>query len=319
MSHVFVLDVSGVLSLLFSREADTQGYKPRYGSNTQNGWQALADAGTVPAGQLPGVVGIGWLPSIDVPASENTDNGPYSNDARKRCMKLMKDNGETYADVNAAAVALGACDSFWFFREVMKLAPAPISRANYLLGVHALGGSFQSTGVFATRFDPTHHDGAAAYRHWSYVPRCQCVQYTSDNIARSVAAIAFAAVARDRLGLRDARTVVRRRTSGSTSSLLTIGPRSRCRSQWTGRHAMSRSDPGRVASASSSTALRRRRDGHRRGCSAASRHARAGAKTAARRRSSSPTARCSRPPTPSSRSATSEDSPATTSAASSTT
>jgi ABC-type branched-subunit amino acid transport system substrate-binding protein len=182
VSHVFLLDATGVLTLLFSQEAETQGYKPRYGSNTQNGWQALADAGSVPAGQLPGVVGIGWLPSIDVPATENTDNGPYSSEARRRCMKLMKDNGETYADVNAAAVALGACDSFWFFREVMKLAPPPISRANYLLGVHALGGNFQSTGVFATRFDPTHHDGAAAYRHWSYVPRCQCVSYVSGNL-----------------------------------------------------------------------------------------------------------------------------------------
>ena len=171
---------------LFATEADTQGYKPRYGSNTQNGWQALADAGTVPAGQLPGVVGIGWLPSLDVPASDNRDNGPYSNDARRRCMKLMKDNGETYADVNAAAVALGACRQLLVLPRGHEAGattdqPAP----TYLAGVHALGSAFQSTGVLATRFDPTHHDGAAFYRHWSYVPRCQCVQYTSDNIATS--------------------------------------------------------------------------------------------------------------------------------------
>lgn len=183
VDHVIVMDASGVVTLLFGRNADSQHYFPRLAANTQNGYQALADAGAYPKSEMVGAVGIGWLPALDITASENTDNGPYSNDARRRCLALMKAHGQTYSDVNAEAVVLAACNDFGFFQDAIKAAgPVPLSRANYLAGVHRLGSTWQSDGLFGTFFGPGHHDGVSVVRYWAYVADCTCMRYVSGNI-----------------------------------------------------------------------------------------------------------------------------------------
>jgi hypothetical protein len=182
VEHVFVFEANGLLTLFFMNAAESQHYFPRYGSNTQNGNQALLDAGDIQKQQLIGSMGIGWLPSLDITPSENTDDGPYSNDARRHCLALMKAHGQTYSDTNAEAVALGTCNVFSFFHDAMTAGGPTISRDGLIAGAHKLGSSWQHNVVFGTFFGPGHHDGVAAFRYWSFQDNCGCMHYTTGNI-----------------------------------------------------------------------------------------------------------------------------------------
>ena len=180
VTHVLIFESNAIATLLFANNADSQGYRPRYGVTSGNGHQVLIDAGAFPQGQLNGTVGIGWLPSIDIRPSENPDDGPYSNDARRRCIDLYKRNGVTYDNANAATVALTTCNSFNLFKLAMESAPS-LTRDGFVAAMNRLGTRFESASHFAVRFDADHHDGNAAYRHWAYTPACGCMRYTSGN------------------------------------------------------------------------------------------------------------------------------------------
>ncbi|MEY2478138.1 MAG: hypothetical protein QOG87_3453 [Actinomycetota bacterium] len=181
VTHVLVFEEDGVLSLLFGNNADSQGYRPRHGVNSQNGTQALVDSGAYPRGQLPGTVGIGWFPGIDVTPAENTDDGPYSNDTRRRCIALYKAAGVSYNNANAAAIALGTCTQFWWLREVMSKVTV-FNRDGVLAAANRIGAFESASGQFVLRIDADHHDGVGAVRHWAYQPECGCMRYTSGNI-----------------------------------------------------------------------------------------------------------------------------------------
>jgi hypothetical protein len=181
VTHVLILEAKGVITLLFGNNAESQRYYPRYGANSQTGQQALADSGAFPRSQLAGTLGIGWLPGLDITPAENTDDGPYSNDVRRRCVALYKANGVTFENTNAAAASMATCNSLWFFRDVMNKAAGP-NREAFLAVVNRLGTSFEGIGTFGTRFDPNHHAGVSAVRYWAYLPSCSCMRYTSGNI-----------------------------------------------------------------------------------------------------------------------------------------
>ena len=181
VTHTLVFEEDGVLSLLFGNNADSQGYRPRHGVNSQNGTQALVDSGAYPRGQLPGTVGVGWFPGIDVTPTENTDDGPYSSDARRRCIALYQAAGVSYSNANAAAIALGTCTQFWWLREVMSKVTV-FNRDGVLAAAHRSGPFESASGQFVLRIDADHHDGVGAVRNWAYKPECGCMRYTSGNI-----------------------------------------------------------------------------------------------------------------------------------------
>jgi hypothetical protein len=182
VTHVIILDERALITLLFIREANSQGFRPRYGLNSTNGVQVLVDGGNLNPDQLNGALGLGWYPSFDITPSQNTDNGPYSNNARRKCMTLMKAKGFTFADANAEAVALGICNSLYFFQQVMNSMSGAVNRDNFIAAVNALGTRFENAETFATRFSASQHDGIAAVRQWKWDAGCSCGKYTSGNI-----------------------------------------------------------------------------------------------------------------------------------------
>ena len=181
VTHVVIFEATASISLLFGNNAESQHYRPRYAANSQTGQQALADSGAYPKSQLNGAVGIGWLPNLDITPTENPDNGPYSSDARRRCVALYKAKGVTYSNANAEAAALSNCNSLWFLRDVANRSTV-LNRDAFLAAVNKLGAGYPSIGNFATRFDADHHDGVAAIRYWAYNSQCGCMRYTSGNI-----------------------------------------------------------------------------------------------------------------------------------------
>ena len=181
VTHVLIFESNGIATLLFANNSDSQGYRPRYGVTSGNGLQVLIDAGAYPRGQLNGSLGIGWLPGLDITPAENPDDGPFSNDARRRCIELYRKNGVNYDNANAWMVALTACNSFNLFKMGLEAAPSP-TRDGFISAMNGLGRRFESATTFAVRFDADHHDGTAAYRHWGYVPACGCMRYSGGNL-----------------------------------------------------------------------------------------------------------------------------------------
>jgi hypothetical protein len=180
--HVVLFDASGTLTLLFLNAAQAQQYFPRYGINSQNAVQLLMNGGNIQKQQLVGSQGIGWFPVMDVADQYASDSGPDSNAARRRCLDLYRRHQVTFADANAKAVALLTCNSMFFLKAAVErgtsTTPGVISRDTFLAGVNALGTSFESAMTFSTRFGPTKHDGASAYRPLAYDGSCGCVHYT---------------------------------------------------------------------------------------------------------------------------------------------
>jgi hypothetical protein len=182
VTHVIILDERALVTLLFIREANSQRYRPRYGLNTTNGAQVLVDGGNLNADQLNGALGMGWTPSFDITPSQNTDNGPYSNNARRKCMALMKAKGFTFSDANAESVALDICNQLYFLQLAGNSVSGALNRDTFIAAVNALGTRFENTGTFVNRFSARQHDGVAAVRQWKWDTSCSCGKYTSGNI-----------------------------------------------------------------------------------------------------------------------------------------
>lgn len=173
VTHVMIIEEDGLLTLLFARSAENQDYRPRYGVNSQNGGTLIA--GVAPEGQFSRAVGIGWMPAIDVRASEM----PNSPEAR-RCLAMFKREGEEPPDANVRAIMLSVCEDMRFFKASIERGLPDITYDSFRRGAESLGSSFPSfTGTGNAVIGPGHHAGVANYRHVRYDGGCTCFHYTS--------------------------------------------------------------------------------------------------------------------------------------------
>ena len=158
--------------LFFMQSAESQDYRPRYALSTTDAPTALVPL--VPAAQLQGSVGMGWMPVIDVPAAQDAPSAP----ARKTCLDLIrKKTGETFANRTIEYVALSFCDSVMFFAHVARQATA-VDQPSLRDAVARVGTSYQSPLVLRSAFGPARRDGAASSRDLAYTSSCTCFAYS---------------------------------------------------------------------------------------------------------------------------------------------
>lgn len=181
VDHVFIVDATGLITLEFLNAAHSQHYYPRYAFNTQNGPQALATPGDIPTDELNGALGIGWSPMLDLPSSADADNGPYSNEARRACLAIMRAGGFTYPDTNSESAALGICVSFQFLKDAITAGGAVIDQSSFISGADKLGWWPGAGDTFGQFFDASQHDGAAYYRYYDWNGSCGCMQYVGGS------------------------------------------------------------------------------------------------------------------------------------------
>jgi hypothetical protein len=181
VDHVLIFEYTGVLGLFFTKEAETQNYHPRYGVNSGNGPQVLIDGAGVPKEQFKGAVGFGWNPVLDLRASQNPLDGPYSSQARRHCRQLLTSKGARFPDANAEAVGNLYCNSLYLLRDALKSQGGKVSRGSFFAGLHALGSSFEPAGAFSTNFSPDQHDGGNGYYHYAYDESCGCFGYSGSQ------------------------------------------------------------------------------------------------------------------------------------------
>ena len=107
INRVLFLD-NATVAILFTIQAGTQGYAPKYGLNTSANPALLQQ--NAPASGLRGAVGVGWQPSQDVYAA---DEGPL-NPATKACADIMAQAGQGGVSRTGHWVQRMYCDELFF-------------------------------------------------------------------------------------------------------------------------------------------------------------------------------------------------------------
>ena len=177
VDHVIMFEGNGGLSLFFMNQAESQHYHPRYGVNSSSGTEVLINSGDVQKDQAIGAVGYGWIPSLDLTADRNKDDGPYSNADRRHCLAVMKAHGITYSDTNAESVGLGYCAQLYLLQRAADTTPRALNLQTFLGAIDHIGSNVPDGGGLGEFLGPGRHDGTAKYYYWKYFADCQCLHY----------------------------------------------------------------------------------------------------------------------------------------------
>lgn len=176
VTHVLPIEVNG--QVFFGKDADSQHYYPRYGVNTADGTQAENGSFLTPK-QLNGAVGLGYIPSFDLTAQMDPDNGPYSSPERRQCVAIMEAGGQTFGSTTAEGNALSYCDLFFQLKRVIEHIPTgqPISQATFIASLDTIG-QVPSAGIPAAFYGRHHLDPMTEGWRWQYFANCTCMHYT---------------------------------------------------------------------------------------------------------------------------------------------
>lgn len=179
VTHVIMLDANASLTLLFAPGAKNQRYYPRLGMNSATGAQALKDAGVIGNDQLNGAVGLGWFPSLDVPAAETKK---YATAETRRCLQVMKERtGQSFDSTNAASLALTKCDMGYFFDQVATGAGPRLNLQQVVASIEAVGGSYKPALVPASFVSSAQHDAITQGYDMRWNTACSCTRYAGQH------------------------------------------------------------------------------------------------------------------------------------------
>jgi hypothetical protein len=131
--------------LLFMQAADKQQYHPRYGLTSYHAPAAALQA-IVPASQLVGALGVGWLPVSDVdPAHSPGQVGP----GEKACRATMSRHQVSVAEAGARTVAFAECDGVALLAATVAAAHA-FDAAALRVAAGVVGPRFASALVWSS-------------------------------------------------------------------------------------------------------------------------------------------------------------------------
>lgn len=157
-------------NLFFFQTANSQGYRPRYVIQDTINTPALL-AKNVPASQLHGSMGAGYLPLYEV--DDPSDPSPEAT----RCKAMMRAAGEDTSEPIALAFMLHACDAV-FFLEKAVTAGGAASAVGLRAGAARLGAS-PSHLTYGSLLSVDRRDGASRIRDFDYVDACSCFRHPS--------------------------------------------------------------------------------------------------------------------------------------------
>jgi ABC-type branched-subunit amino acid transport system substrate-binding protein len=174
VTHVLFAENNGILPFFFLQEAESQGWRPRYGLNSEHGTETLEQY--LPPTQLQGSAGVGWLPGADVNAAQESGL-PHA----QACDEIMRRAGIAYPERVAVQASRGYCDGLLFLQAALARTRS-LSPDALRAGTEALGSSFGSALTFSTRFLPGRYDGASSVRHLAYEAACRCFRYRGQPV-----------------------------------------------------------------------------------------------------------------------------------------
>lgn len=170
VNRVLFVEKGGGLPFIFATTAEGQGYRPRYGFDSDNGPAYLA--GALPAAQLVGALGVGWLPVAD----GGPDNAALSPGGR-RCVRIHGKAGEKSNSSTKSAFMADFCDLLLFAQTVVSRGAGRTDRASIVAAAESTGAGFRPASTFAVHITPERHDGATVARPFAYREKCSCFAY----------------------------------------------------------------------------------------------------------------------------------------------
>lgn len=157
--------------LLFAQAAESQEYRPKY-ALTSAAQPALL-AANVPAGQLAGMRGIGWLPALDVSVSAL----PARDKQQTRCLTILRSRGLAPQSSADLYFAYGMCDAFFLYERILTETRGASDLQRVITAARQLGTSYSSALTLGQRFGPERLDGPALVRVFQYNAGCKCFAY----------------------------------------------------------------------------------------------------------------------------------------------
>jgi hypothetical protein len=145
--------------LLFMQAADKQQYHPRYGLTSYHAPAAGLQA-IVPASQLAGALGVGWLPVSDVDSAHSPGSvGP----GEKTCRATMRKQQVDISAAGAATVAFGECDGVSLIATAVQAARA-FGAGDLRQALQVVGPRFASALTWRSALSTTRADLPGAVR-----------------------------------------------------------------------------------------------------------------------------------------------------------
>lgn len=167
VDRVVFLEGSAAGALTFMRQADNQGYRPKYGMTSAQYPTTLTV--NVPASQLEGAVVTSWVPSGDV-----TPQGAPVPPGRARCLAALKASGITYsAGTSPEVAALQQCDGLFLLADAAASVGAADLRS-LRAGALRLGASWKPAVTVSGNLAPGRKDGAGSWHIARFDRSCTC-------------------------------------------------------------------------------------------------------------------------------------------------
>ena len=163
---------SAIPPLLFMRDADSQGFAPRYGMTDSDDTTTLGQYG--PRSQTQKIVGVGALPISNVAPNQY----PISS-TEGRCLALMRAAGENDVNRRSNLTAEPYCEAVWEFEAVTKRLSGTLTGDAWRTVFPSVKTSYSPVTAFAVDFANGRHDNASLYRELAWKTSCTCVSYTS--------------------------------------------------------------------------------------------------------------------------------------------
>jgi hypothetical protein len=161
--------------IYFILAAAQQAYHPKYEMGSLEYPQVVAE-NNMPADQLAGSMGLGWLPYLDLPSNKWSG---VTTPGIAECRKALAAAKQDFSKGTTLGIGAWICDEWMFLRDTFAAGATP-DEAGIRRAAESLGGTFRPAATFGSLLSPTGlHDGASQYRLLAYQQSCGCYGYTS--------------------------------------------------------------------------------------------------------------------------------------------
>jgi hypothetical protein len=178
---------AGSYALLFTLDAESQHYNPRYGFNTDDATTALV--GNVPQDQFTNALAVGTIPGID---AEDAHYAPYPyTPAEKKCAdieaKTYQPTGRSATSGTSALTMLDICSAMLELQQgAQALAGQPLNAQLWANSFMQLGSNVFNAMAYTAQVGPNHWDMPGGYRLLHAVLNCNgsnaCFEFDNSTV-----------------------------------------------------------------------------------------------------------------------------------------